>query len=414
MAVCPLTKMQNGQNRKISKGKLGVFETSTSRRILRGTTFRWVVPQLSPRIWENKQAWKVALLDRLQASKTARKGLRNYSIAVESHADGNPHLDLLLIFETRVRMSVVELDFLCDKHGDLTRYRNLTAGVLDYGSKEDKPLTNISDRAAILAAHEFKQDPYRVIQTQMLKDPFHFDIDDFCARHDYIAALPNYLSLSARLRREQHSVADQRLLQKRGLGFLTPQLIRSTLTPEQYTRFQSWPGYCTIVSAINSMVEYGAYRPFKSQQLLLVGRPNTGKTTLTRLLSEYVASYEMGVTNWFPRFRSGTYPVISWNQFNLNVLSYPNLLRFLEGTPMDVEYKGGCTLKSDNPLIILTSNLSFQTQLLRRYANASRINRFELVQAALENFPARVTELTLPPGHTLFFFQKLFRAASRG
>ena len=76
--------------------------------IIQGQNFRWVVPQISPEIWSKKDQFKADLLDRLRLSKTAKKGIKFYSIAIESHADGNPHFDIspslncckMIVFET--------------------------------------------------------------------------------------------------------------------------------------------------------------------------------------------------------------------------------------------------------------------------------------------------------------------------
>ena len=77
----------------------------TKKLGFQGQNFRWVVPQLPAEIWDKKETFKTDLLDRLRASKTAKKGIKFYSIAIESHADGHPHLDMLLIFEKQIRLN---------------------------------------------------------------------------------------------------------------------------------------------------------------------------------------------------------------------------------------------------------------------------------------------------------------------
>lgn len=382
----------------------------TAKDKIIGTNFRWVVPQLPTQVWDTKETFKAELLGRLLASKTARKGIRYYSVAVESHADGNPHLDLLVIFSKKIRLGYTELDFLCQKHGDLTRYRTLNSSILAYGFKEDVPLTNLPELEAVLRDQAFRRDPYATIQAAMKRDVFRFNFDQFCAKNDRFRELKNFSSIRARMRLQQEALANLRLRDRPGLHLITPQLIRSSLTREEYQTFCSWSGYCTIVSAINEMTRYGSHRPFKSKQLFLVGPPNTGKTSLIRWLSRYVSNYEAGVSNWFPRYSSESYSLISWNEFSLRVMPYANLLKFLEGTPMDLEYKGGSTLKWDNPLIILNSNLTSVHHLKTKFRSFSRI---EELSQALKNFPARVLELVIPDGFTLFLLQKIIDAAAK-
>lgn len=371
--------------------------------------FRWVVPQLPPDVWDDKAAYKAGLLDRLLTSKTSRKGIRCYSLAIESHADGSPHLDLLLVFEKKVRLGYTQLDFLCEKHGDLTRYRNLNGAILAYGHKEDTPLSNVPATQTVLMEQEFRKDPYRVLQRVMKQDVFHFNFDQYCASNDLFRRMKGFTTLRAKLKVQQEALASLSLKSKRGLSLITPALIRQVLTAQEQAVFDSWPGYCTIVGYINDMVRWGSHRPFKSKQLLLVGAPNTGKTSLIRWLSEHVSTYEVGVSNWFPRYSSGTYRLMSWNEFSLNVMTYPNLLKLLEGTVMDLQYKGGSTVKRDNPLIIMTSNLSSVAHLRRKFGSFSKLEEFK---HSLRNFPARVHEVTLPQGRNLFFFEKIIAAAS--
>ena len=376
---------------------------------LQGTNFRWVVPRLDPQVWSRREAYKAELLDRLRSSKTARKGVRYYSIAVESHADGSPHLDLLLIFEKKIRLSYVELDFLCDKHGELTRYRNLNHAVLNYGSKEDVPLSNCPDVQRIVDEQQLRRDPYAFLQGRMLEDPFSFNLAQYCAKNDYFKTIRGFSALSSKLRIHQQTACNLILKAKAGLREITPSFIRAVLNDSDFQKFESWVGYCTIVNFINQIFRYGPNRPFKSRQLLLVGPPNIGKTSLVNAISKYVATYEVGISNWFPRYSSGVYSLISWNEFSLRVMPYSNLLRFLEGTPMDLEYKGGSTMKRDNPLVIASSNLSYSDHLLRKFSGYSKLPQ---LRVALKNLPARLTQLEIPERMDLFVLIKIVEAAA--
>jgi hypothetical protein len=184
-------------------------------------------------------------------------------------------------------------------------------------------------------------------------------------------------------------------------------LVRARLTPEEFVEFHSWPGYQRIVDCLNEIGKYRSARPFKSRQLLLVGPPNIGKTSLINKLQQFVAVYPMGVSNWFPRYRAYSYQVIAWNEFRLNLMPYTQLLQFLEGSMMDLEYKGGSTLKADNPLIIMTSNLSLRQHLWQKFKHEPA-----LLKTAAQSLPARVEQVQVPPLKDLFLLQKLIVSVS--
>lgn len=377
-----------------------------ANRGLQGKNFRWVVPRLSPDVWERKEAYKAELLDRLLESKTARKGVRCYSLAIESHADGAPHLDLLLIFDRRVRLSCVELDTLCGKHGDLTRYRTLNHAILSYGSKEDTPLTNMPEIDLLLMEQDLKRDPYPFFQAQMLKDPFRFDLAEYCADKDLFRHVRNFTSVNSKLKVHQAAVCNQHLRRKPGILRITRELIQRELTPSEREEYYSWEGYQTIVNYVNSVWHHGYSRPFKSRQLLLVGAPNTGKTTLTRRLSEFYATYEVGLTKWFPEYKDGCYKLFSWNEFSLNIMPYTMFLKLLEGTYTNLEQKGGSVLRTDNQLIVMNSNLTLFQHLNSKFGTPTKIDYLPI---ALQNSRARIHQVVIPRGRTLFLLLKLIK-----
>ena len=363
-----------------------------------------MVPRLDPAVWDRKEAYKAELLDRLLASKTARKGVRYYSLAIESHADGAPHLDLLLVFQKRVAMRPTELDFLCEKHGDLTRYRTLNHAILAYGSKEDTPLGNLGLADRVLQQVAVKRDAYVFLQPFMKEDPFRFDLLEFVTERGLMRHIRGWSSVKTRIKDAQRGEACWALKKKPGLRLITPQLIEQRLTSQERKVFDSWEGYCKIVNYINQIHYFGGNRPFKSKQLFLVGPPNTGKTSLNRAIARSVATYQMGVSRWWPQYRDGVYSFFSWNQFRLGVMEYPNLLKLLDGTPMNLQKKGDHAPRGDNQLIIMNSNLSYRSHLRKKFRSW---DDEMALKAALKNFPARVEQLMIPEGVTLFLLQKL-------
>ena len=201
----------------------------------------------------------------------------------------------------------------------------------------------------------------------------------------------------------QVAAANLKLKSKPGFKVITKNLAKQALTQKQYRWYTSHVGiYGKIVGKINEIVERKFDRPFKSKQLLLVGPANTGKTSLIRQIQKHTAVYHMDVSNWFPSYRDGVYPVIAWNEFKLKGgMSHTDLLKFLEGYPMDLQYKGGSSLRRDNQLIIMTSNMTLDQHIDFKFKDQKQRS------LARDNLRARIQQIVLPPGIDLFLLQKL-------
>ena len=375
---------------------------------IQGTNFRWVVPQLSAEIWGKKQQFKTDLLDKLMASKTAKKGIKYYSIAIESHADGNPHLDMLIIFEKKIPLKPTELDFLCDKHGNLTRYRSLNQAILDYGSKEDKPLSNCPDTRQLLNEQDLKKDPYMFLQEHMLKDPYSFNIAEFVDQNNYAKHIRGWSSVKIKLKDMQEARCNRLLKNKPGIKEITPELIQQELTPFEQKEYHSWHGYKTIIKYLNEIKKYGWERPFTSKQLYISGKSRIGKSYLIRTLQKYCSAYPVGTQNWFPKFQNFVYKLMIWDECKLNMMSKEQMLQLFDGDPFNLPYKGGSILKRDNQLWLMCSNKTINEQFINmNYDTTKNPITGEYEDEQLNAIKNRIQELVIPEGKDLFVIQKL-------
>ena len=109
----------------------------------------------------------------------------------------------------------------------------------------------------------------------------------------------------------------------------------------------------------------------------------------------------MGMKHWFPKYKPYTYGVVLWDQFKLTAYSYDLVLRFLQGSPVDLPYHGGATKKDDNPLVIMTSNLSLDRHIAIKFTDPSD----RLV--AKNNLAPRITVLHVPEDKPLHMLRKL-------
>lgn len=379
----------------------------TDKNRIQGINFRWVVPQLPAEIWNQKQRFKTQILYRLKSSKTAKKGIKHYSIAIESHADGNPHLDMLLIFEKRTHLTPTELDFLCDKHGHLTRYRTLNAAILEYSYKEDIPLTNLENIQYILNEKDIKKCPMTFLMKQVDENPFGFDFIQYCYRNNHFTNIERWAYVKNKIKDYQEITCNHHLKSKPGIRKIDSFLIQQELTPLEQKEYHSWQGYQDIVDFLNQIPKYGTNRPTHSKQLYIHGRSRIGKTSLIQQIQKCTAVYPVGTINWYPQFRNQTYKVMFWDEAKLNMMSFNQLLMLMDGRPFHLPFKGGSTLKRDNQLWIMCSNESLESQMKSMGKDITKTVTGEYLDQQINAVFNRITEITIPDNCNLFLLQKL-------
>lgn len=351
------------------------------------------------------------------------RGLRYYHIALERHLNGVPHLDVLLIYDKSIQRQLVDYDYLL-KHGNVTTYRKLNQAIIDYGKKQDKDaLSNLPDDkllpsgqkvSTLIQLQTLKKDPYRYLQLQMLKDPLHFNLEQYVRRNDLYKDISSWSTIKSKLKDSQTAAANLLLRDKPGFKYIDRNLVESQLTPDELATFDSWSGYQTIVHYLNQIVTLGYRRPLKTMNLLITGPAHIGKTSLFQsdlnrsrnCVQHYTSVYPMGTKTWWPNYKPQVYKLIFWNQAKLTSYSYDTVLKVLEGSKVDLPHKGGSVLKYDNPLVVMTSNLTLQQMIVQKFG----YNR-DYVQMARKNLAVRIHNVVVPPGLDLFLLQKLLISA---
>ena len=370
------------------------------------------LPNLSPKL-ESLKAQILQLILFYQRSKD----LRYYSIAWQTHqSTGQPHLDILLVYDKIVRKSLSSFNYLltrCPQRQSqttpgvhITGYpkSRLNKAILEYGTKEDpSPLSNLpQDTTSIIDLTRLQKDPYAYLDDQMSKDPLHFSLQQYVRKKGLAKYIKGWSGIKTKLRDMQVAAANLLLKERPGFRYITRQLIQQRLSSSQLTLYDSWTGYQKIVGLLNQILKHGCVRPFKSKQLLLVGRSDIGKTSLIRKLQQYCSTYHLDVSTWYPNYRDGVYPLFSWDQFRLKGgMSHTDLLKFLQGSPMDLQYKGGSSLRRDNQLVIMTSNMSLDEHIKLKFKDVRQR------QLARSNLRSRIEQVVVPVKYDLFLLQRL-------
>lgn len=314
-----------------------------------------------------------------------------YAVVKEAHKEANEyHLHLYVCFPRQCNVKLDRFDYL-GKHGKLERVRNYSR-VLAYMTKESRPLANFDYIADIM-----RKDFPRAVEI-LLSQGHH--IREIYKTYSSIVASKNWSGYLRYLsfQKESEKFLIQRL--KPGISMITPELVKARLSDQQYTEYCSDPIYARIVDKINDIVRYGSHRPHKAKALFICGLPNTGKTTLGLALQRLVGTFTFPDDGWWQGYQSDTFKLITWNEFDLRRLAYPTLLKFLQGLRMDLPIKGSHVTRSDNPLIYLTSNLTLEELICKRFS--SQQNRAK----SRANLGVRIQEVNIGP-KPIFFLLKL-------
>ena len=347
-----------------------------------------------------------------------QRGLRYYTIALERHSNGVPHLDILLVYQKSIQRRLTDYNYLY-KPAHVSTYRYLNRAIIEYGRKEDKQsLSNFPENLdEVFSIQELKRDSYAYLYDRMKEDPLRFNLEEYVQRNNLSKDVSNWSSIKVKLKDMQLAAANMLLRQKPGFKFITQELIKENLNEKEYALFHGkWNGYRRIVSYMNSMITQRGARDPKSLNLLLSGPPNCGKSALVwhpaphghfNPISRYCSVYPIGMSQWFPKYHSDVYHCIYWNQAKLTSYSYDTILKLLDGSPLDLPNKGSVSRKVDNPLIIMTSNMSLEDMITQKFGYSK-----DYLKMARKNLAVRVQNVIVPEGYDLFLLQKLLVARS--
>lgn len=364
----------------------------------------------------------------LKQNKNDRKLMpEKYLICEQMYDSGQPHFHAILIYPKRKNVTSQEYYDFKGIHPNIQIMRNMKA-ALEYVYKEDPtPRTNMDlVQQRIVARAKDNSSLYQLLEEQMLKDPFGFDVDDFCAKKGIFKQIykANYAKAITLIKRAQPAYARKTLQNKPCIKLITRELIKSQLDEAQLEQYYSHSCYQQIIVHINQIHRWpnkdiASMAPSKTPHLLLVGDASIGKSALVDHrptaqfpfpgLMHYYACYHLSIgQKFFPTYRSFDYRMVRWNQFTIASDLFPKsgynrLLDYLEGAPSALPQKGKPPVeRQDNPKHILTSNRTLEQHICKTF------NSEDSRAMSRRNLGTRVDCVVIPDGRSIHFLRKLF------
>lgn len=324
---------------------------------------------------------------------TACKGieLQNWVVVQETHQDGGRHLHAYVELRKAKELPLQRLRRSLGDALNVTYLRNQWKW-LTYLLKEDtKPLASFDFMNALWKAPGSKSRLFKLLVDQDVST------DELITRHSTELWDENLVGLIRKVDLVRDVKRVYELRSKPGICTIDRALIEERLTPEELREFDSFDGYARLIGHLNDINKYRFHQPHQPKQnLLVVGATLIGKSTLFRLIREYVPTYLFPLENWHPKYSDGVFKLILWDEPKLRPSLREAYLLMLDGIEVDLPVKGSQRVRSDHQKIVLLSNASLET--LTRQA------RYPPEQ--VEAFQRRLDEINFE-SRSLDFLQKL-------
>ena len=285
-----------------------------------------------------------------------RKSLSGIAVCQELHKDGTKHHHAMLDFSKEFETENARFFDIDACHPKVENIRNRER-ALGYLLKEDKYVW-MDDHMERLTT--FWDSTVRYQVERMLKKGY---------GPDYTATQLSHYGYknSSKIRNWWKVLQASKIREKE---------LQKTGWTAALERFKNLP--TEIYECLRIAAEYekaGKTRPLKTLNLLLWSKePSYGKTTFTQMLSTFLRTFDFPTDGWWDGYDDCFYQVIVWNECSFVGWQIQQINKLFEGSGIQLPIKGAKQTKTDNPLIVCTSNLDLEGLLKQKGYDSEKIN----------------------------------------
>lgn len=275
--------------------------------------------------------------------------LDGITVARELHSDGTPHLHACLSYSARRNIvNARHFDLEIGRyvwHPNIVVARSETA-VRHYVEKHGDFISDGSHLKPLAAAKQPKLAAIAqsAVSGGSLLDLFKEYPGQFLLHKRKIEELITWYS---------HQASLMEVFAKHAL--LGPALASATV--DQLAGLNE--GEREVLTWLGTNLGEGTVRPFKAKQLYLYGPPNSGKTSLLRIVMMFVPTYIMPTEDFYDLYDEKVHRLVVLDEFRAQkTIQFLN--QWSDGQMMSLRKKGSQCLKARNTGLIVCSNFSIR------------------------------------------------------
>ena len=316
--------------------------------------------------------------------------LQDYAVVLETHTKNESkgkHLHIYIEFEKQREISPNHFDFL-GKHGNLQKVKSEIA-TLQYMQKENDIIASFDVIERLIAkaktANEIKKIIFDLIvfrdwQPSQINNKFGNRVTQI-----------NILQLFKIAKQAKIDLAEQsrfEWMKSNRIRKITPELISKRLTSDELVIYNTFPIYQKLIDVVNRLLVKGNNHDYKQCTIALVGEPSIGKSTFANQLAKHFSTYFFPLDNWHQgEYINGIYELWVWHEWDFRIISKSDFLLLTEGEKCDLRVKFAKTVKTDRPLLILTSNEKFEDQCKEKFSR-----KLDLQSSCINALKVRIEE----------------------
>lgn len=302
--------------------------------------------------------------------------LKDYAVVLETHTadvDKGHHLHVYIEFDRQREISPHHFDFL-GKHGNLQKIRSEIA-ILQYMNKENeiRASFDVIDRVVAQAksANEIKRLVFDLI---VFRNWQPVDVNVRFGNRVTQVNILNLFKIAKQAKMDIKETVHNEWMKSNRMRMITDVTITKRLTQDELGIFNSFPIYQELVDVVNRILVKGNNHDHKQCTIALVGKPSIGKSSFANALAKYFPTYFFPLDGWHQgEYINGVYDIWLWHEWDFRIISKSDFLLLTEGEKCDLRVKFAKTVKTDRPLLILTSNDTFEEACQAKFKRDIRL-----------------------------------------